>query len=650
MKKYSIYAFMSAIALTGAVGFTGCSSSDDVVKNEKGQVINPTYDPIAKTVKTDFTLSFNSGASSSKTRMAAADIQADGTTFNGIKDIQLLPFALENASAGVGDEDIPTASSIIAANKILNTSGEHKNTTATATNSHFYHFVDVEVPTGTTNFLFYGLQNKAATDAATKFQYGYLTPPASFAGAASTYTFTPDAIYDGTDNATCTAIITWLTNIAAANVSFDNNLTYKKWAAVDGTEDTYAAPQLKDLYESFTSLKAGSSASVRKAVLNLFLSLCSNSLTTIGADIITQINTQAVTDVSAQTISFTKENSPLVSSAANDYPGNINLPDGAAVIKWTTGEDGVKIPSVPTSAEDYTRMASTVPTKFAFPPSLYYYANSQIVTSNSIQDKEYTGNETWAGVTAKYTTGTAVDESTIDIALLNEIRYAVGQMILQIKASGTDGNESGAYSGQKVLIDKLGNEVPLVVSGNSSFPITGIIIGGQKGVNYKFEPSGSTEYTIYDKQVSGSVKNTDAGSHDTNYTLALETAATTPVSMVIELQNNSGVDFRGIDGVVFNGSKFYLAATLNPNPTSVGVVDSSAGAVGNRVFKQHYVTTVNLTIKTNNTNSGSAEAPNYPDGLGAAYNTIPDLGSPALRLGFSVNLSWDAGLTFEQNI
>jgi hypothetical protein len=223
-------------------------------------------------------------------------------------------------------------------------------------------------------------------------------------------------------------------------------------------------------------------------------------------------------------------------------------------------------------------------------------------------------------------------------------------MILQIKASGTDG--TGAYSGQKVLIDKLGNEVPLVVSGstNSSFPITGIIIGGQKGVNYNFEPSGSTEYTIYDKQVSGSVKNTDAGSHDTNYTLALETAATTPVSMVIELQNNSGVDFRGIDGVVFNGSKFYLAATLNPNPTLDGVDDGSAGAVGNRVFKQHYVTTVNLTIKTNNTNSGSAEAPNYPDGLGAAYNTIPDLGSPALRLGFSVNLSWDAGLTFEQNI
>lgn len=647
MKKYSIFALMSAIALTGAVGFTGCSSSDDVVKNEKGQVINPTYDPIAKTVKTDFTLSFNSGASSSKTRMAAADIQADGTTFNGIKDIQLLPFALEDASAGVGDENIPTASSIIAADKILNTSGEHKNTTAT--NSHFYHFVDVEVPTGTTNFLFYGLQNKAATDAATKFQYGYLTPPASFAVAANTYTFTPDAIYDGTANATCTAIITWLTKIAAADVSFDGGSTSKKWAAVDGTEDPYA-PQLKVLYDSFTSLKAGSSASVRKAVTDLFISLCANSLTTIGADIITQINTQAVTDVSAQTISFTKEGSLLVSSAVNDYPGNINLPDGAAVIKWTTGDGGVKTPSVPISAEEYTGMAATVPTKFAYPPSLYYYANTPIVTSNSIQDKEYTSQSTWTGVTINYTTGTSVDESTVDIALVDEIRYAVGQMILQIKASGTDG--TGAYSGQKVLIDKLGNEVPLVVSGstNSSFPITGIIIGGQKGVNYKFEPSGSTEYTIYDKQVSGSVKNTDAGSHDTNYTLALETAATTPVSMVIELQNNSGVDFRGIEGVVFNGSKFYLAATLTPNPALDGVNDSSAGAVGNRVFKQHYVTTVNLTIKTNNTNSGSAEAPNYPDGLGAAYNTIPDLGSPALRLGFSVNLSWDAGLTFEQNI
>ena len=50
MKKYFSYALVGAIALTGAVGFSSCSSSsDEVVGN------NPDYNPELNSVKTQFT-------------------------------------------------------------------------------------------------------------------------------------------------------------------------------------------------------------------------------------------------------------------------------------------------------------------------------------------------------------------------------------------------------------------------------------------------------------------------------------------------------------------------------------------------------------------------------------------------------------------
>jgi hypothetical protein len=55
----------------------------------------------------------------------------------------------------------------------------------------------------------------------------------------------------------------------------------------------------------------------------------------------------------------------------------------------------------------------------------------------------------------------------------------------------------------------------------------------------------------------------------------------------------------------------------------------------NKVFKQDYITTAKLTIGANS--------------LKKAYNVIPDLRSPKLELGLSVDLKWQQGITFEQD-
>ena len=54
MKKMFKYASLGAIALVGAVSFSACSSSDEIVDN-------PDYNPVDNTVKTQIAFSLSKG-------------------------------------------------------------------------------------------------------------------------------------------------------------------------------------------------------------------------------------------------------------------------------------------------------------------------------------------------------------------------------------------------------------------------------------------------------------------------------------------------------------------------------------------------------------------------------------------------------------
>ena len=95
MKKLFNFALFGAIALTGAVGISSCSSSDEATAD-----VNPTYDPATNTVNTQFV--FNIAASSTPiTRMTAANTQADvNQLFRGIEKTQLFAYKLGTAKDG----------------------------------------------------------------------------------------------------------------------------------------------------------------------------------------------------------------------------------------------------------------------------------------------------------------------------------------------------------------------------------------------------------------------------------------------------------------------------------------------------------------------------------------------------------------------
>lgn len=166
---------------------------------------------------------------------------------------------------------------------------------------------------------------------------------------------------------------------------------------------------------------------------------------------------------------------------------------------------------------------------------------------------------------------------------------------------------------------------------DNSFPVTGILIGGQPAsVDWKYEPAPSEtfENTIYDNVMNGApiyAKNETSASN-ANYTLVFDnkTAPNEVVFVTIELENNSGKNFYGKDGIILKGAKFYLVGKLDPT----GKTESD------HVFVQDYVTTANFKIKD----------------LKDAYNCIPDLRTSGINVGLAVDLSWKSGITFDVDI
>ncbi len=583
MKKLFNLALFGAIALTGAVGFSSCSSSSDEVIN------NPDYNPETNSVKAQFAISIPSNVHAPKTRMNATAVQQADNSFRGMQDLVLIPF--------VGKPTVatdPSAGDPIALTKI-DATGAGSVTNLGSSYDNYKVFTNITVPLGTSAFLLYA---QADNSTGTDFQNGKTTKENPTTTGTAGYTFTPVQIYDGTTiNTIGNNIATYLTNIAKA----------AGWSTSTGG--------LKTLYDAFIQNTAGSSAASQQVVRNLFDAIKANS-DAVSTAIVTAIGTTygTVTGTGGSaTLSF--------DSSISGYPANLDLPDGAAAVKWDTSD-----PSDLKFIVDDTGVTVGTLESYVYPAALWYTANTNIIVSKTKQADENgaypTARTTWdnngtTGVLSLYTDGSSVDPTTRSVALIDQIQYAVGRLDVTVKcAAGT-------------LYDQQGNAVNVQAAG---FPVSAVLIGGQKAVDFTFSnPVGTPTYTIYDKVENGvNAKNNAA--EGKNYTLALETAASTDVNIAIELTNNTGGDFHGKNGqLIPAGGKFYLTTTLPA---------ANATETGSKIFKQDYYTIVNLSIQ-----AGSLGV-NNTSGLGAATNTIPDLRTPALELGLAVDLHWQPGNTF----
>ena len=545
MKQYG--KFKLGVLLLASAGLASCSS-DDTFSGSKGQSGEP--------VKTQFAISVPAGKAG---RLAQGIVQGQNpAVFRGMNNINLISF---NAAPAAGK----TGTEVIKLGSILD------NELQANTSAKVYYEVPIEV--GTTNFLFYGeaysATPNAKTDGALKATIGESVDGIKF----ELQSIAPDA----ENNSEVATLEAALNQVAGAT---DGTTAWK-----DATSD------LKKYYEALISLKAGSATSVKLALADLKAGV--EKATATGEEDLKGAITTAI-------------GAAVESIKSCTYPRNINLPDGAAQVKWTGAAfDYINSSNVGSLA--YTSMAN-----FVYPASLYYTTNTAIKTSTSRLADKY-GTD-WKTCLALYNNGggTSVEANTQSVALVNQIQYAVGRLDVAAKfASAT-------------VKDNLQEDFNTAAS--EGITLDGILVGGQKNVGWDFvTPINDTVYTIYDASVTSTkIETEDIKDKVMAQTLALATAAGEKVRFAIELTNNTGVAFTGVDGIVPAGARFYLVGELEPQ----------TGVANNRVFEQAYNTKANVTINS----------------LAHAYNGIPDLKNPKLELGLSVKLEWTAGLVDDVTI
>ena len=596
MRKFNKFAYASAMLLAGGMVLASCSSDDELTN------ANPTYD--GESVKAQFAISVP-GYAVNGSRMTAGEAQETGV-FNGIENLQLFPLKLATAGDIVADGSTVLGYSPIWLGEINSDAEFLANTSSwdPATQANVKRYTDLKLGLGINAFLVYGKAKHVAgsSDAEDQLIASYDVSTLTTASKAGDINFSLVPRYTAAaaeETATLTAL---------------NEIT-TRLLAIGNTDYDLLKANVKNM-------TAGSSASVLAMVEDLWNSSArlDNSRGTTAVDGDGYDLRDKIKEYFGVTENTLGENDKLNWNTNPDFPHVANLPDGAVAVKFNDV----------TSTFEYTTSITldgpiNVPARdnYVLPAQLYYRSNTPIGEKNATvfdTPSNYTGKPWNTVFTENYGTAGSVAATTRSVVLQKELQYAVADMATQVKVSTA------------TIKDSKGNIVSIPADG---LKVTGILVGDQKNVDFKFQPKGSTAYTLYDNTIQ------DNDGHDCmakvsattysnpNHTLVLETAAAASVRVAVEFQN-TGSDFYGYKGqLIPAGGKFYLIAELNPAAT--GATAPGEYPTLNQVFKQDFTTVVKLNITS----------------LKNAYNVIPDLRAPQLEFGMSVDLKWQTGMNFE---
>ena len=705
MKKYFNFAFASAIALIGSCGFTACSSSEDAA--EVAQVPdNPTYDPVARTVRSQFVL--NIASNTKATRSGSTTVQAGGENFRGIDNTLL--FAFNTSGKGFIDGTFAAAA---AANRYdLGTVAAAGSLDNDGSNSH--RILELTIPTGTDAMLFYGKAIKSST--ADDNEVGKVTysvsgsTPTAFhfdlnarvAANADRYEHTAQVL---------AAIMTKIVNVTGSYTVVKAN--YPSWPGSDGdvltstwkdlnptTQARTLSPLEEILYKAFKTLttygdnelRGGSSNAIHTTVKDLYsvtIKVANATPTSpyeelakhLAQQINTQINNYFTSSETEAVVGYkgvdviktamgtswnTSWNDVLTTELQNFPVTTFTLPEGAAQLEYNASTNIFSHKHPGASLLD--KSTSTNPSAYMLPAELMYYCNSGVRTS----DKEKTSSSGYPNGVANWDdntkwdadwTGTSVTSSTRATAMTKNVNYGVAMLktTVQIK------------EGVSALVDNRAKLNPGETNksfspANLDFTWTGVIVGGQPAsADWQFLPTTTGfDKLVYDNRVAGgesgtAVPKTAGSASAPNYTILFDnyTTETSQNKVRVALQFvNNGEDFWGRDNLIRSGQTFYLVAELDPTSMTIpaGNWDShyqipplDASGVSTkttRVFVQDYMTTANFKFTV-----GEDPVTHDPtSSLQNAYVTIPDLRSSQLSFGLSVDLDWRPGLTFDADL
>lgn len=613
------------------------------------------------------------------TKTLSSVAQADGSpsSFRGMSDIYFLPFDVQREvrpnDHRLGDYlTLPYAG----IDKTFGNDGSSGTFRGLVNSNNSHYYKNIYVPAGTASFLVYGKadeDNPVSIGGTTytkgtqeyKHLYGSLIPEDA-GSKASDITFSPEPII--ADAATKTTIVAKAQKIAdmlnsLLNISNSNyasndysvrvyyytggiwggwrNTTYNfSWDAYEGNT------ALQNLRSQLLSVGmfAASGPSMTVILQNLYRGLANTGSEQASLVIngytrnIYKSNDEddpySYSDLYLATIGDRIEEFATVSGSGasatltlkdadlRGFPGNMGLPEGCVAIQW----DGSKFVVISEGTYDIHLAPMD---RFCYPPSLWYYVNSQVSVakmlgseaSESVAESNIAAwykntSAAWSNILDQYNAGErrlgpVVKKGAVSVAINDPMQYGVALLKLNL-----------AKTTSSILEDKDHADVNV---NNSNFPMTAVIVAGQHKQNFDFSPLTGNEYYVYDNMPLSETRGTlswitNSGSvtNSPSYTMLLQSLQEEDVIICIEFQNNSNTTFRGETGYIVPGSKFYMYGRIEYNN------GKGEKSLVKSVFQQDYITEVTLKINS----------------LEHAYNCIPDLQDPQLEVGVEISVDW----------
>ena len=590
-RKYGHIAWLW-MGLLGLLLLTACTSDDTTRVEVKDGV---------QVVKAQF--NFSLPLRKSTTRMGGDVVQESETEedFRDMTDVRLLCFdaAPSESSSMIGD--------VIE----MKTSG--REVYDEATENDYSLCQEIKIPLGTSHFGFYARAKDAPTTHEEKMKYGVIQ---TIGLGSDSYKDNGDIRFRPVQ--LCTSdkplggsaigqrLLNMLNELMA--ITGPESAPNDKWSTVNNL-------YLNEAYQRMTQLTTLSSYNVQTmlAAVNRIVSLKEQFPDNQGMELadaivakIASYCTTAPTPTS-ETISLKEE--------YMGFPADLHLPAGAARVLWDDTQGRFVVPE----AQDYGSGLSVASINdYVYPMNLQYQIFSDIVASDNmvIQTEDGADNqyEDWESLLEQGYAGASkkVEETTQSVAMVHQVEYAVGRMALRTKIKP-----------YVTIRDANGNEVDT----SNGYTLTGYLVGGQREVDYNFQPvPGSRKYAIYDTDLNGGPQEvTSADFTKVNYILGLGTDSNEKVRMALELVND-GSTFQGADGVIASGATFYLVVELDPSQATT--TDFK------KIFDRDFATQVNLTITS----------------LAGATYGLPNLDTPHPTVGVSVNLTWEDGLSYEEEL
>ena len=484
-------------------------------------------------------------------------ITQDGTGFRGIEQVYVIPFQTTSASPVSDDSDRLGDRNVVIQNPLIGTTGLIANN-----NAHLYNIAII--PKSMNRVLAYG---KAADDGSVatkegKHKNGVLTPSGlDNPNASGDISFCLESVLETDD-------------LTAINQKSDNLI-----AALNGVVEVLQASgdadilAFLDVFASENEISACSYQTLYRFEQNILGALSLYSGTNpdaINAVMIKLSALQAARD-----------------AAGAGFPSSYGVPEGA-VGMWWNGHRFVKL-------IDGVNISLVSMLQYCYPPSLWYYANSAIKTASddNVREQYNPQNPTWGNILSYYNLGASVTSETRSVAIVDQLQYGVG--LVEFRFLAPEGPAAAA----------------------AGCPLTGIIIGDQKDVDFSFAPKPvSTDWFVYDNTISGI---TLGSTSQYVQMLVLPVTDEQTVHFALEFQNNTASSFPCQQGTVQPGCRFYLAGELKPGEGTKPAGEEIAG-----VFGSDHKTTVKVRVKD----------------LAKAYNTVPDLRDPQLELGVVAEMDW----------